>query len=206
MLEGHGLTSVRDGRVLFKDLDMRLKPSQGLHVQGPNGAGKTTLLRILCGLTQPRDGTVHWCGQAIERQRFAYHRELLYSGHVPGIKEELTALENLRFITALAGQKARSAVLEQALQQVGLWGYEDVLVRVLSAGQRRRVALARLWLSHTRLWVLDEPFTALDREGIENLQQRLIHHLEQGGMVVLTSHQALDWGSRAVHPLRLQQH
>lgn len=206
MLEGHGLTSVRDGRTLFKDLDLRLEPGHALQVQGANGAGKTTLLRILCGLTQPRDGMVHWRGHAIYQQRFVYHRELLYIGHVPGIKQELTALENLRFISALEGRAAMLPALEQALEQVGLLGYEDLLVRSLSAGQRRRVALARLWLSQAQLWVLDEPFAALDREGIARLETRLMDHLEHAGMIIITSHQPVNWGSRSVQTARLGSH
>jgi heme exporter protein A len=203
MLEGHRLTSVRDGRTLFKGLDLRLQPGQALHVQGANGAGKTTLLRILCGLTEPREGTVCWQGNDIFEDRFAYHRELLYVGHSAGIKQELTALENLCFLHGISGRRVNPTVLEQSLKQVGLYGYEDVLVRNLSAGQRRRVALARLWSSNAKLWVLDEPFTAIDRDGINQLKARLGQHLQEGGMAIVTSHQTLNLGQQTIHSLRL---
>lgn len=203
MLEGHRLTSVRDGRTLFKELDLCLEPGQALHLQGTNGAGKTTLLRILCGLTEPRDGTVTWQGNDIFENRFAYHKELLYIGHSAAIKQELTALENLRFLNAISGRRVNPSVLQQSLQQVGLYGYEDVQVRALSAGQRRRVALARLWSSDAKLWVLDEPFTAVDRDGIDHLEMRLSQHLQEGGMAIVTSHQTLNLGQQPVHSLRL---
>lgn len=203
MLEGRRLTSVRDGRALFKELDLRLEPGQALHLQGANGAGKTTLLRILCGLTQPQDGTVTWQGNDIFENRFAYHKELIYIGHSAAIKQELTAVENLRFLNAISGRRVNPSVLEQSLQQVGLYGYEDVQVRALSAGQRRRVALARLWSSDAKLWVLDEPFTAVDRDGIDHLEMRLSQHLQEGGMAVVTSHQTLNLGHQLVHSIRL---
>lgn len=203
MLEGRRLTSVRNGRTLFKELDLRLQPGQALHLQGANGAGKTTLLRILCGLSEPRDGTVYWQGNDISENRFAYHKELLYIGHSVGVKQELTALENLRFLNAIRGRRVNPAVLEQSLQQVGLYGYEDVQVRTLSAGQRRRVALARLWSSDAKLWVLDEPFTAIDRDGIGHLEARLCHHLQEGGMAIMTSHQTPNLGQQPVQSIRL---
>ncbi|HYQ93090.1 MAG TPA: heme ABC exporter ATP-binding protein CcmA, partial [Candidatus Competibacteraceae bacterium] len=139
MLEGHHLTSVRDGRTLFTDLNLRLEIGQVLQVEGANGAGKTTLLRILCGLTQPREGTVHWQGHDIQHHRAVYHENLLYIGHNPGIKPELTALENLHFFQSLGGHDDQATALTEALDRVGLYGYEDTPVRSLSAGQRRRV-------------------------------------------------------------------
>lgn len=186
------LTCVRDGRTLFKNLDLSLEPGAMLQVQGANGAGKTSLLRILCGLAEPREGTVRWAGTDIRRCRADYYRDLLYIGHSPGIKLELSALENLRFSRSLGGHSHQNTALEDALDQIGLYGYEDVPVRSLSAGQRRRVALARLWFSKARLWVLDEPFTAIDREGINHLEHRLTEHVARDGMIILTSHQALQ--------------
>jgi heme exporter protein A len=202
-LEGRELSCVRDGRALFKSLNLHLDGGEILRVEGANGAGKTSLLRILCGLAQPRDGAVYWKGADISDCRFDYHRELLYIGHNPGIKEELTSLENLRFFHALGGHGGEAAALQEALAQVGLYGYEEATVRTLSAGQRRRVALARLWLSEAPLWVLDEPFTAIDRDGIRNLQARLVHHAHRGGMAVLTSHQPLSLEGCAVRSVDL---
>jgi heme exporter protein A len=203
MLEGLGLSCVRDGRTLFKNLDLLLEPGTALQIEGVNGAGKTSLMRILCGLAQPRLGEVHWSGENIHRCRTEFHRHLLYIGHNPGIKHELTALENLHFFRSLGGHANDAVSLEEALDHVGLYGYEDVLVRSLSAGQRRRVALARLWLSTTSLWILDEPFTAIDRQGIRNLEARIADHLGAGGMAVLTTHQALDLGDSQLRRLQL---
>jgi len=202
MLEGNGLTCVRDGRVLFNELNLRLEAGEILQVEGANGAGKTSLLRILCGLAQPREGTVYWQGKNINHYRSVYYRELLYIGHNPGVKQELTPLENLHFLRALKGRGGELAI-DRALEQVGLYGYEDVTVRTLSAGQRRRVALARLWLSQGCLWVLDEPFTAIDRNGIRNLETQLMHHVQCGGMVIITSHQMPQWVGCRVRQLSL---
>jgi heme exporter protein A len=199
MLEGRGLTCVRHGRRLFENLDFHLNPGNVLQVEGVNGAGKTSLLRIVCGLAHPRDGVVRWAGENIRRCRADYHRNLLHIGHNPGIKQELTAAENLRFFHCLGGHGTDAACLDEALDQIGLYGYEDVAVKALSAGQRRRVALARLWLSRAPLWILDEPFTAIDRQGIGNLEQRLAQHVACDGMVVLTTHQPL-----VLHPARVQ--
>jgi heme exporter protein A len=190
LLEGRALTCVRDGRTLFENLDCRLKRGEVLRLEGANGAGKTSLLRILCGLALPRNGAVRWNGEDIHRCRGEYHEQLLYIGHCPGIKEELTPLENLRFFRSLGGHAGERELQEAALHAIGLYGYEEVPVRVLSAGQRRRVALARLWLSTASLWILDEPFTAIDREGIRHLEERLADHVRRGGMLVITSHQS----------------
>ena len=203
MLEGNGLTCVRDGRVLFNELNLRLEAGEILQVEGANGAGKTSLLRILCGLAQPREGTVYWQGKNINHYRSVYYRELLYIGHNPGVKQELTPLENLHFLRALKGRGGEHMAIDRALEQVGLYGYEDVTVRTLSAGQRRRVALARLWLSQGCLWVLDEPFTAIDRNGIRNLETQLMHHVQCGGMVIITSHQMPQWVGCRVRQLSL---
>lgn len=203
MLEGRNLTSVRDGRTLFDGLNLQLEAGRVLQVEGVNGAGKTTLLRILCGLTQPREGTVYWKGDDIRQCRTVYNEDLLYIGHHPGIKLELTALENLHFFHALGGHDGTATALEQALEQVGLYGYEESPVRTLSAGQRRRVGLARLWLSTAPLWVLDEPFTAIDRQGIRNLETRLRHHVQTDGLVIITSHQAVHLDGCPVQQLLL---
>lgn len=203
MLEGRNLTCIRDGRALFKDLNVHLQSSEILQIEGANGAGKTSLLRILCGLAQPQQGTVYWQGDDIRRCRPLYYQTLLYLGHNPGIKQELTAFENLRFFRSLSGHKGSTTDLEEALDQIGLYGYEDILVRALSAGQKRRVALARLWLSTASVWVLDEPFTAIDRVGIRNLEFRLAQHVRKGGMVLFTSHQASHLNECRVRRLSL---
>ncbi|MEE4378654.1 MAG: cytochrome c biogenesis heme-transporting ATPase CcmA [Candidatus Competibacteraceae bacterium] len=203
-LTAEAMTCVRDGRALFEELTVQVEASQLLQIEGVNGAGKTSLLRILCGLSEPREGIVYWRGQDIRVCRPIYHRELLYIGHNPGIKPELTPLENLRFFGALTGHSCTESALETALEQIGLYGYEHTKVAMLSAGQRRRVGLARLWLNDAPLWILDEPFTAIDRDGIANLEARLGSHVQAGGLAVITSHQTLGLDDGYVRHLRLQ--
>lgn len=202
-LAAQSLTCVRERRTLFSSLDLSLSSGRVLLVEGFNGAGKTSLLRILCGLSQPREGAVLWDGEDIRECRWTYHHGLLYIGHSAGTKLELTPVENLRFLGALGGRPAEDEVLVEALDAVGLEGYEDLPVRVLSAGQRRRVALARLWVSSAPLWILDEPLTAIDRRGVANLAMRIREHVQSGGMAVLTSHQPLELGPIRVERLTL---
>jgi heme exporter protein A len=181
------LQCIRDDRVLFEDLNFSLSEGQLLQIEGHNGSGKTSLLRILCGLTLPTEGTVYWNSQDIEEIRSSYWANLAYIGHAHGIKAELTPLENLAMARALATTPT-SLDLAEALDKVGLYGFEDVPSRTLSAGQQRRVALARLLVSEARLWILDEPFTALDKAAMSMVEQLLDAHAKQGGMAVLTSH------------------
>lgn len=198
LIEAIELTCIRDQRILFDKLHVKLDTGEILQIDGINGAGKTSLLRILCGLLPPQEGNIYWRGEEIERCRPVYYRDLLYIGHSPGIKEELTAQENLSFYQSLGRQQGE---IDEALDQVGLYGFEDVPVRHMSAGQKRRVALARLWLSAVALWILDEPLTAIDRQGVVNLENRMQQHIDEGGSVILTSHQSLTLSS--VEHLRL---
>ena len=188
LLVGEQLTCVREHRRLFRHLNFALDAGQALYLEGANGAGKTSLLRILSGLSEPRSGTVYWCGEDIRECRLNYYTQLLYLGHNPALKNDLTALENLQFYSQLSTHQGDA---QQALTQLGLLGHEDQPIRTLSAGQRRRVALARLWLTTAKLWILDEPFTALDRTGIEYLEQRMAEHLAADGAIVVTSHQTI---------------
>ena len=191
-LSAVGLTCVRDDRVLFRDLSLSVAPGDVLQVDGRNGSGKTSLLRILCGLSLPAEGQVLWDGEPIARVRSDFLLDLAYLGHAPGVKLELTPIENLRIARAL--KRPREDVgLDQALERLGLLGFEDVPARTLSAGQCRRVALARLIVTRARLWILDEPFTAIDRRGVTDIETLISEHTHEGGMVVLTSH----------HPVRL---
>lgn len=195
MLEARQLTCQRDERTLFNALSFRVEPGEMVQVAGQNGAGKTTLLRILAGLAQADEGDVFWQAQPLRRQRDLFHDDLLWIGHQAGIKTVLTPFENLTFFHADVAEAQRW----HALEQIGLLGFEDLPVNQLSAGQQRRAALARLWLSTAKLWLLDEPFTALDATGIEKLTQRLRQHADAGGMVVLTSHQPLGCAVRQIH-------
>ncbi|KGK83727.1 MAG: cytochrome c biogenesis heme-transporting ATPase CcmA [Pseudomonas sp.] len=189
-LEAVALACERDWRLLFEQLELRLEKGQMLQISGPNGSGKTSLLRLLCGLMQPTAGQILLQGQPLESQRSELARNLLWIGHAAGIKGLLTPEENLAWLCALHQPADREAIW-QALAQVGLRGFEDVPCHTLSAGQQRRVALARLYLAPPPLWILDEPFTALDKHGVAQLEGHLARHCEQGGLVVLTTHHTL---------------
>ena len=163
-----------------------------MQIEGPNGVGKTSLLRLLTGLSQPFAGEVCWNGENIRHCRDEYHANLLYLGHQPGVKAALTPFENLKFYQQLHHPQQTETDLWLILARVGLAGFEENPTGQLSAGQQRRVALARLWLSQkAALWILDEPFTAIDKQGVKVLEQLFLAHAERGGMVILTTHQDL---------------
>ncbi|MBA57438.1 MAG: heme ABC transporter ATP-binding protein CcmA [Pseudomonadales bacterium] len=186
----------RDDRVLIRDLDFTLHPGEVMQIEGPNGSGKTTLLRILCGLSDDYEGDIRWQGEARHQVDSRFRSDTLYFGHLTGVKFSLSPRENLRWILQLKGVSPKLAGLDeridQALKSVGLHSYEDVPVYSLSAGQKRRVALARLFVEPARLWVLDEPFTAIDRKGVEQLEGLIQSHAEMGGSVLITTHHALE--------------
>ncbi len=189
MLEATELECTRGDRCLFSGLNLRLDAGELLHVQGRNGSGKSTLLRALSGLFQPSDGSISWNGSAIDDLREEFGREVLYLGHKPGIKGDLTALENLHFAAALDGVTINEEQAWQALEQIGLRGFEDLPCKHLSQGQKLRVSLARLITSRAKLWVLDEPFSALDSGAVDQLQAFISGHIANGGMAILTTHQ-----------------
>ncbi|MDY7560708.1 cytochrome c biogenesis heme-transporting ATPase CcmA [Pseudomonas sp. 10B1] len=190
LLEAVALACERDWRMLFENLELRLSAGDMLQISGPNGSGKTSLLRLLAGLMQPTAGNVLLNGQPLATQRAELARNLLWIGHAAGIKDLLTAEENLTWLCALHRPAQRDDIW-RALESVGLRGFEDVPCHTLSAGQQRRVALARLYLDSPPLWILDEPFTALDKQGVAQLEKHLAAHCERGGMVVLTTHHTL---------------
>jgi heme exporter protein A len=190
MLEALHLECTRGERVLFSQLELRVEPGTLLRVAGANGTGKTSLLRMVCGLLQPTQGEIRWRGQPIRALKEEYWAALAYVGHLNGVKDDLTATENLRASADIAGRDAHDDALRRALDAIGLAGFEDSAARFLSQGQRRRIALARLYLSSdVPLWVLDEPFTALDTRGVETLSALVARHVADGGIVVLTTHQ-----------------
>ena len=187
-LQGIDLSCIRDDRVLFEGLAFELASGQVLLLEGKNGSGKTSLLRILCGFREPDAGQVFWCGGAINDGQ--YYADMAYVGHLDGVKKELTVLENLKVSLALGlpGQYS----IQQALTKVQLADYDDVLVQALSAGQKRRLSLARLLITQNSLWILDEPFTSLDKQGIVLVESLMSEHCANGGMIVLTSHHDID--------------
>lgn len=205
LLETVALACERDWRMLFERLDLRLAAGEMLQVVGPNGSGKTSLLRLLCGLMQPTAGQVRLNGRPLEEQRGELARNLLWIGHAAGIKGLLSAEENLAWLCALH-QPADKTAIWRALEAVGLRGFEDVPCHTLSAGQQRRVALARLYLEAPPLWILDEPFTALDKQGVAQLEEHLARHCEEGGLVVLTTHHTLSRMPSGYRDLDLGQH
>ena len=200
MLELLDLDCIRGERQLFQGIRAALEPGTLMRVHGANGAGKTSLLRMICGLTMPARGEVRWSGVPVTSLKEEYGRQLVYLGHAAALKEDLSALENLASSAALAGLAFRHQDALAALASAGLAGREHLPVRVLSQGQKRRAGLARLRLSGSvPLWVLDEPFSALDAGAIEWLRTVLAEHLQRSGMLVLSSHQPVDVGAGARH-------
>ena len=202
LLAVRNLSCCRGEALLFEGLDFSLEEGEGLQVEGANGSGKTSLLRILAGFVQPDEGDVFWRGVEINRQRSAFSAQLGYLGHHLGLKQDLSVTENLNMALALRQVTPEPSALMKVLDRLGLSDKRELLVRYLSQGQRQRVALAGLLLSGARLWILDEPFTALDAEGIREIQGVVREHLGLGGMAILTSHQALSL-SRPLLTLRL---
>lgn len=196
------LACSRDDRLLFSDVSFTLSSGQILLLEGRNGSGKTSLLRILCGFREADAGTIYWRGKPVADSD--YFSEMAYVGHAEGSKKELTVLENLKF--ALALNVPGHYTIQQALAKVHLAGYDDNLVQTLSAGQKRRLSLARLLITHNQLWILDEPFTSLDKHGIDLIESLMQDHIAQGGMVLLTSHQDLSLPHVDLQRLHLDAH
>ncbi|MBU3628829.1 cytochrome c biogenesis heme-transporting ATPase CcmA [Polynucleobacter sp. AP-Reno-20A-A9] len=192
MLEARALSCIRGERQLFQGLNLTVTAGECLHVRGENGVGKTSLLRLLTGLAKPEAGEVLWNHQSIAKDPSLYHRELLFLGHRDALKEDLTALENLQLYAVLddfhlPGDKALAA-----LWRFGFRGRENLPVSCLSAGQKRRILMARMLTRQAKLWILDEPFNALDIHAVQDLQGLITEHVEQGGLAILTSHQEVD--------------
>lgn len=193
LLSANAVALLRGDRLLFQAVSFSLRAGEALLIEGANGCGKTSLLRVVAGLVHPDEGEVRWRGTSIQRQRQAYCGELAWYGHVSGCKRDLSLLENLRFERSLRPQSATS--LETVVQRLGLTRLTGLPVRVLSAGQQRRVALARLLLSAAPLWLLDEPFTNLDKDGQQLVTEMVGEHIAGGGVSVIATHHgmALDF-------------
>ena len=206
MLQVQNLCCERGDRRLFSSLDFSLTPGSLLTIEGANGSGKTTLLRTLCGLFSASSGEVMWQGQTISSLGEAFHKDLIYLGHHNAIKLDLTCLENLRFSAQLNQCNASENEILNALARMGLAGYEDLPVATLSQGQKRRVALARLTIGNQPLWILDEPFTALDSAAVDELQAIIVDHIESNnGMVILTTHQQVALTSGQIQRVHLRE-
>jgi len=189
LLAGEGLELWRGELRLFSGVTFELRAGELLHIVGPNGCGKTSLLRVICGLTLPETGEVYWRSKKLQRNRADFHASTCYLGHRESLKADLTAEENLVFQLGLRAWLSQ-ADLHAALDKVGLTKKRSVPARSLSAGQKRRVSLARAHASGAKLWVLDEPYTNLDVAGRELVDQMMSEHLERGGLVLLVAHQA----------------
>ncbi len=209
MLEIQTLECVRDDRLLFSDLSFAVADAEVLQIEGPNGSGKTSLLRIICGLRLPEAGQVMWQGESISANREDYYANMVYIGHLPCIKADLTVMENVRSLLDTRSLTLSNVVIEAALAKVGLASYEDVQGKALSSGQRRRILLAFIELARAKLWILDEPLTALDVQGVDLMESMILEHRAAGGSVVFTTHHGmqLDCEMRSVQlgRIKLQQ-
>ncbi len=201
LLETRDLSCIRNDRLLFEHLDFSLEPGQMLVVEGPNGCGKTSLLRILTGLRLADGGEILWRGDPIDRLAGDYYEQVAYVGHHDGVKNELSCLENLRLARAM-GMPSRQE-LDEVLEQVNLYAYGETEVGSLSAGQKRRLALARLLATDSGLWILDEPFTSLDGTSMSMFASLFEQHLEQQGLIVMTSHHNISLPGQNVQYLQL---
>jgi heme exporter protein A len=205
-LQAFELVCTRGDRQLFNNVNFEIHPGEALRVAGTNGSGKTSLLRMLCGLASPAAGEVRWSGRNIRSVREEFASQLLYLGHANGVKDDLTAWENVMVAATLSGNRVTRTNAYQALDQLGLGRAADLPTRALSQGQRKRVALARLPLGkEAPLWILDEPFTALDQKAVTELCGTLNHHLAQGGMVIYTTHQEIELTACRAQLLDLNQ-
>ncbi|WP_419147816.1 cytochrome c biogenesis heme-transporting ATPase CcmA [Pseudoalteromonas 'SMAR'] len=191
MLEIDAVTCTKQERCLFEALSFTLHAGQIMQIEGPNGAGKTSLLRIIAGFARADEGQIRYQGVDVRQDYDTFASELLFIGHKTGVNQQLSAYENVQHWLSVHGGRANEDSVYELLAKLGLIGLEDVPVRTLSAGQQRRVALVRLWLNQAKLWVLDEPFTALDKKGVAMLQTQFQGHLDQGGAILLTTHQDL---------------
>ena len=196
MFSVSNLSGSQGDKRLFSGVSFTLQPGQWLHLEGDNGVGKTSLLRLACGLSALENGEITWNHQAVSKDPQTFRANLAYLGHQLALKDDLSPLENLQTDAAIVGRQLTASDAKQALAQMGLRGRENLPVRVLSQGQKRRTALARLLVSSAKLWVLDEPFVALDTMAQNALSEVINAHLAKQGMVLLTSHQAVSLGGQ----------
>ncbi len=202
VLKAHDLKCVKGSTELFSDIHFQVESGEALVVEGSNGSGKTSLLRILCGFNYPAEGEISWNGQSIDGHE-SYQQQISFIGHASGVKLDLTVLENLVFAQRLVGSERSEEEIKEIIRAVGLFKQRNILTRKLSAGQKRRVALARLQLEERQLWVLDEPLTALDRNFVTEFEKVLETHLNNKGMLIVTTHQELVLPSAQIKRINL---
>ncbi len=195
MLEASHLECERGNRTIFRDVSFAVRSGDCFRLTGPNGSGKTSLLRMLCGLLSPTRGIIRWNGAEIATLDEEYFSAITYIGHRPGIKEELTAMENLQVLSGMNGIEISCKAAASALERMGLGGRTNLPTRFLSEGERRRVALARLVVGRSSLWLLDEVMTSLDRTAVESIRLLIEDHLSGGGMAIVATHQELNLAS-----------
>lgn len=203
MLEVSNLACSRGDHRLFSGLSFALHPGQIMQIRGRNGSGKTSLLRTLCGFIMQDEGVISWDGVDVRELAEEYFARMMYLGHLNAIKDELSALENLRISAGLSGEALTDQEALAALRRMGLRGREHLPTKVLSQGQRRRVALARMLVSKARLWILDEPLAALDVGAVALIQELIAAHLADQGMVIFTTHQPLEVAGMEMRSLSL---
>jgi heme exporter protein A len=203
MLEVINLTCVRGTRLLVRNLNFTATASELIELRGPNGSGKTSLLRILCGLSSPAAGEVRWNGENIRSLGEEYFGVVAYLAHQNAVKDELSAIENLRISTGVAGNSLNKAQAQEVLERIGLKDRQHLPARVLSAGQRRRLALARLLTSKATLWILDEVLTSLDDAAVRLSREFMSDHIKNGGMAIVATHQDLNLSVERVQRIQL---
>ncbi len=203
MLEAINLSCVRGTRRLFKDLNFTVERGELIELRGPNGSGKTSLLRILCGLATPAAGDVLWDGENIRSLAENYSAAVAYLGHQNAVKDELTAMENLKISSGVSGHSLSTAEAQEVLAKVGLTQQQNLPARVLSAGQRRRLGMTRLLRSNATLWILDEVLTSLDSAAMDLSREFITEHMKNGGAAIVATHQDLNINAPSVKRLQL---